>query len=233
VAVEGARFAYDAWHREHPTGDGPWYDLVKAALGSGLLDGARVLEIGCGGGVFAAWMAENGAGDVVAQDFSVTPIAEAERRFHHDNLTFSVGDIEAIDAPAESFDLAVSCETIEHVPDPAKAVAELARVLRPGGTLLLTTPNYMSLIGVQRMYWKVKGRKWDEGGQPIAHLTVLPRTMLWCRRSGLTIERITGAVWDLPVPGRQPYPLTPPERYRKLFVPVAMHQLIEARRPAR
>jgi 2-polyprenyl-3-methyl-5-hydroxy-6-metoxy-1,4-benzoquinol methylase len=231
--VEDFSAAYDAWHREHVTGDGPWYDLVKTALSGRLLAGARVLEIGCGSGTFAAWMAESGAAEVVGQDFSAVPISHATERFRHDNLTFSVGNIEAIDAPAESFDLAVSCETIEHVPHPAKAVAELARVLRPGGTLLLTTPNYMSLSGLHRVFREATGRKWDEGGQPIAHWTLLPRTKRWCRLSGLTIQRVTGVGWYVPMRGRGPYAWKPSKRYRQAFSPVALHQLIEARRPMR
>lgn len=222
--------AYDDWHRLNPTGAGPWYELVKTALVPDVLNGARVLEIGCGGGMFAAWMAESGAGEVAAQDFSATPIAEAQRRFPLANLTFSVGDIEAIDSPDQAFDVVVSCETIEHVPRPARAVAELARVLRPGGLLLLTTPNYLSLQGVQRMYWKVTGRRWDEGGQPIANLTLLPRTVRWVRRTGLRIERLTGDVWAVPIGGR-PRAFQPPDQYRKLAVPLAFHQLVEARRP--
>lgn len=169
-------------------------------------------------------------GEVAAQDFSATPIAEAQRRYPLDNLTFSVGNIEAIDSPDQAFDVVVSCETIEHVPHPARAVAELARVLRPGGVLLLTTPNYLSLQGVQRMYWKVTGRRWDEGGQPIANLTLLPRTVQWVRRTGLRMERLTGDVWAVPIRGRT-RTFQPPDRYRKVFVPLAFHQLVEARRP--
>jgi 2-polyprenyl-3-methyl-5-hydroxy-6-metoxy-1,4-benzoquinol methylase len=231
--MDSPRAVYDVWHREHPTGDGPWYGLVKSALSSELLDSSRVLEIGCGGGDFAAWLAARGPREVVAQDFSATPIEMAQRRFRHDNLTYSVGNIEAIDARDASFDIVISCETIEHVPDPATAVAELARVLRPGGTLLLTTPNYMSLTGIQRLYWKATGRKWTEGGQPIAHCTFLPRTVQWCRRSGLAIQRVTGQGWYVPRRGRVPHSWTPPDRYRKAFVPLAMHQLIEAHRPVR
>ncbi len=227
--LDTSRALYDDWHRQNPTGYGPWYDLVRAALVPDLLCGARVLEIGCGGGDFAAWMAESGAGEVVAQDFSATPIAHAQERFSRENLTFSVGDIEAIDAPSESFDVVVSCETIEHVPHPAQAVRELGRVLRPGGTLLLTTPNYISLQGIQRIRWKLTGRKWDEGGQPIANLTMLPGTKLWVRQSGLRIERLTGDVWAIPVGGRV-REWTPPDRFRGAFVPVAYHVLIAARR---
>lgn len=230
--MDDARIAYDCWHSKHRTGDGPWYRLVRGSLGRRqLLAGARVLEIGCGGGDFAAWMAENGASRVIGQDLSSVPIATANERFGRDNLTFAVGDIENIAYPAGSFDLVVSCETVEHVPSPPEATFELARVLRPGGVLLLTTPNYMSITGLHRVFREATGRTWDEGGQPIAHWTALPRTLYWIRRSGLTIQGVTGDGWYLPVPRRPGgYTWQPPGWCRRAVVPFALHQLIEARK---
>jgi len=231
--VEDTRGAYDRWYSGHRTGTGPWYRLVMASLGGGkLLAGARVLEIGCGSGDFAAWLAEGGADAVTGQDLSSVAIADANGRFQLDNLTFAVGDIENIAYPAESFDLVVSCETIEHVLSPPKAISELARVLRPGGVLLLTTPNYMSITGLHRVFREATGRKWDEGGQPIAHWTVLPRTLRWIRRAGLTIRGVEGDGWYLPVPTRPGgYAWEPPAACRRAVVPLALHQLIDARKP--
>jgi SAM-dependent methyltransferase len=68
------------------------------------------------------------------------------------NIEWRVADIQALPWPDNSFDTAISCETIEHVPSPRTAVRELARVLRPGGKLFLTVPNYFSMLGVHRLY---------------------------------------------------------------------------------
>ena len=231
------RDAYDEWHRSHTTGSGPWYGLVWDALERReLLRGARVLEIGCGGGAFAARLADNGAGAVVGQDYSPVAIEHAQTQFQRPNLSFEVGDIQEIAYPTGDFDVVVSCETIEHVPDPRRAIVELARVLNSTGTLLLTTPNYMSLSGLHRLWREATGRGWDEGGQPIVHWTTLPRTVSWLRHSGLSVRRVAGDGWYVPVRHRsEGYALRPPAPARRLMSGVALHQLLEAghRRPSR
>lgn len=224
------RSEYDAWHEQHDTGTGPWYELVWAALERGrLLPGARVLEIGCGGGEFAFRMAAGEAAVVIGQDFSPLVVQRARACFHRDNLRFEPGDIERIRYPKGYFDVVVSCETIEHVSDPGRAVCELARVLRPGGRLLLTTPNYMSITGLYRLYLNATGRQWDEGGQPLVHWTMLPRTLRWLHRSGLSLERLDGDGWYLPIPRRPSgYALHPRGWRRAIAKPFAVHQLLEA-----
>ncbi|MGA2928384.1 MAG: methyltransferase domain-containing protein [Solirubrobacteraceae bacterium] len=156
--MSAARSAYDDWHREHPTGAGLWYELARRVLRDHLA-GMSVLEIGCGGGSFSAWMAAEGATRVVGADFSPTAIASAQAEFRADNLEFDMTDITAMDYLGETFDIVVSCETLEHVPSPQAAVRELARVLRPNGLLVLSVPNYLSITGAHRMFWKVTGRR--------------------------------------------------------------------------
>ena len=229
-----ASAAYDQWHKEHHTGQGPWYDMATQLLAAHpeLLTDARVLEIGCGWGDFAAWMASRGARSVVGEDFSGVAIEIARSRHKGVGVQFNVGDIEHIAHPAETFDLVVSCETIEHVRNPSVAVKELARVLSPDGTLLLSTPNYLSITGAHRVFREATGRKWDEGGQPFVGWTMYPRTAAWVRRAGLAVVSTHGDGWYLPVPRRPGgLPLRPPpwlERWVKLG---AVHILMEAHKP--
>jgi SAM-dependent methyltransferase len=228
------RAAYDEWHAEHPSGQGPWYELAKRILRERpkLLDAGPVLEIGCGGGDFAAWMAANGAREVVGEDFSPVAISRAQAEHDGAGVRFRTDDIEHIDHPADAFSLVVSCETIEHVREPKRALAELVRVLRPGGTLLLSAPNYLSITGAHRAYRELSGRGWDEGGQPLVSWTLYPRTAAWMRRAGLNIVSTHGDGWYVPVP-RRPGGLAlrpPPWAYRWMKL-TALHVLLEARKP--
>jgi 2-polyprenyl-3-methyl-5-hydroxy-6-metoxy-1,4-benzoquinol methylase len=108
--------------------------------------GERVLDVGCGSGVFAAAMARRGA-DVVAIDANEDAVAYARDAFPDPRLRFERGLVEDLAFEAASFDHAVCLEVIEHIEvERTRALLRhLRRILRPGGTLLLTTPNYRGL----------------------------------------------------------------------------------------
>jgi 2-polyprenyl-3-methyl-5-hydroxy-6-metoxy-1,4-benzoquinol methylase len=119
------------------------------------------------------------------------------------NITWTVANIQEMPWPTGTFDAVISCETIEHVPRPRVAVAELARVLRPGGRLFLSTPNYFNLAGVHRIYARwLRGRRFQEEGQPINHFTLLPRVAAWVRRAGMEVLRVRSVNHSIPFPRR-------------------------------
>jgi SAM-dependent methyltransferase len=104
------------------------------AAGSG--PGTAMLDLCCGAGLIAGEAAARGAA-VTGLDFSPAMLAEA--RAAHPALHFAEGDAEAMPFPDASFDAVVSSFGIHHVPRPERALAEAFRVLRPGGTLAVTT----------------------------------------------------------------------------------------------
>ena len=113
-----------------------WVDRYLAPL---LADGITVLEVGCGPGALAtaAALAAPGA-QVIGLDQTDRCLAEARRRaFHVRNVSFKKGD--AVELPFEdgSFDVIYSRFVLEYVPEQARAVAEMARVCRLGGTVIL------------------------------------------------------------------------------------------------
>lgn len=64
--------------------------------------------------------------------------------FAHENspeLNIQKGDIQFVNYPDDSFDIAIATAVIEHVPDPAKAISEAKRILKPGGILILSAPD--------------------------------------------------------------------------------------------
>jgi 2-polyprenyl-3-methyl-5-hydroxy-6-metoxy-1,4-benzoquinol methylase len=202
--MSDAADAYDAWHDARESGNwddppmAPWHLLTIAHLPE--VRGKRVLEIGCGRGVFARYLAERGA-EVVAADFSPAAVEHARRRLEGLHATALVADIQDVPFPDGDFDVVVSQETLEHVPDPMLGLAELVRVTRPGGKLIVTTPNYLSLMGVWRLACKIVGKPYSEVGQPINQPLMLFHRVRALRRLGCRVDAVAGTHQLLVIPG--------------------------------
>ncbi len=88
-----------------------------------------------------------------------------------------------LEAASEQFDVVLNYETIEHVPDPTAFIAELARVLKKGGTLILTTPNRLW----EPVHWFSATFKLDHGEGP--HRMLPRKELIRCIESnGLAIQ---------------------------------------------
>jgi 2-polyprenyl-3-methyl-5-hydroxy-6-metoxy-1,4-benzoquinol methylase len=96
-----------------------------------------VLDAGCGTGRATAALVRRHA-EVVAFDIGEHLVTRARRRCACRPV---LGSVMSLPFPDAVFDVVCSTEVIEHVPDPSMAVKELARVLKPGGHLVLSTPN--------------------------------------------------------------------------------------------
>jgi ubiquinone/menaquinone biosynthesis C-methylase UbiE len=230
--VHNDRRAYDAWH-DAVSGaaalDTPWHRMVQGALDSRHdLAGKRVLEIACGRGDFAAWCTKlpTPPALLVAADFSGVAVRLARQSSTPGARTaFFQADAQSIGIASAAFDTVICCETLEHLHDPVAAVAELARVLRPGGRLFLTTPNYLGPMGAYRGYLRLTGRRYSEEGQPVNRFLMAPQMRRWLRRAGLEIVESETTGHYLPWPGRAP--ILVQERSRWLS-PFGLHSLIVA-----
>lgn len=235
-----SRELYDRWHADLPAdaeSDAPWHDLVRKHLRPQDVAGRSLLEIGCGRGGFSCWLASQAEppARLVGADFSAAAIDKARElaeRMAINSVDWRVADIERLPFEDNTFDTVISCETIEHVPSPRVAVAELARVLRPRGRLLLSTPNYLGGMGLYRAYLRCVGRRYTEGGQPINHFNMLPRTRRWVAAAGLRIVTSDGTGHYLPVPGRRPIEMRWLNSPRILMHWLALHSLVIAEKPA-
>ena len=135
---------------------------VTAALAA-LPEGDRILDAGAGEQRYRVACEHL---RYVSQDFAqyvpaAAPAGLREEGWEYGSLDI-VSDITAIPEPDASFDAVLCTEVLEHVPDPPAAIAELARLLRPGGTLILTAPfaslthqaPYHFATGFSRFYYE-------------------------------------------------------------------------------
>lgn len=105
----------------------------------GPLSGKRVLDCGCGEGAYVRALLEQGA-DAEGIEYSAAKVA-AFRRLGHEPARVQEGDLEKLPHPTATYDFALLNEVLEHVPDDARAVTEVHRVLKPGGLLAVFAPN--------------------------------------------------------------------------------------------
>ncbi len=231
------RTDYDVWHErifsadpEHEDASSPWYRLVREQLGS--VTGLRVLEVACGRGGFVRELCRAGA-EVTGCDFSLAALGVAREKLralgNGGSWVLVQGDAQGMPFADESFDIVISCETIEHVPDVKSALREMWRVARPGAKFFLTTPNYANLMGLYDLYARVRhpGRKDD---QPFDRRQWFAQVRSSVRDAGWTILRSDGTVHQLPViPGHNPVELTFLEAsrvIRRLLSPFAFHYFL-------
>jgi arsenite methyltransferase len=118
----------------HPGGDRLTLRLAELA---GIGPGTRVVDVACGTGASARLLARELGADVVGVDLGAQTIERAARAASADGARFLHGDAEALPLPDASFDVALSECSLCTFPDKPRAVAEMARVLRPGGTVAI------------------------------------------------------------------------------------------------
>ena len=112
--------------------------VARYRFAAQFVSGRRVLDAGCGEGYGTALLASAGAESVVGVDVDEPTIEHARERYGRD---FQVADVAELPFEDDSFDVVVCFETIEHLADGSRAVAELRRVLADDGVLVISTPN--------------------------------------------------------------------------------------------
>jgi ubiquinone/menaquinone biosynthesis C-methylase UbiE len=233
---------YDKWHikvfesdPEHADESSPWYQIVMKFLPP--VKDKRILEIACGRGGFSRILGLRGA-SVCGADFSASAVEIAKERLHRDpsltdRVTYVQADAENMLFDENTFDIVVSCETIEHVPNPRVALREMYRVCKPGGMLYLTTPNYLNFMGLYLIYAAVRhpGLK---SSQPLDERFLFPQIRQFVTGAGWKIIRTDGTVHQFPfIPGRDPVQFPGLESnpiIRRLLSPFAYHYFVIARK---
>lgn len=150
-----------------------------------LMPSGAVLDVGCATGFFLE-MAEEAGWDVWGVELSEEGASRARRRFGDRVFCGSLAEAKF---PSSRFDLVTLFDVIEHVADPRGLVDEVSRILRPGGLLLLTTPDIGSLSA------RLMGKYWIHFTEN-EHLCFFDRQRIkrFMRDHGFSLELVTSAV---------------------------------------
>lgn len=141
-----------------------------------LPEGSRGLDVGCGVGLFALWLAEaiGPRGRVVGIEPSAERVEAARAMVGHgplaDRLEFRVGDATKLDVPDATFDWVWCGDVLHHVQETARALSELARVVRPGGRIIVKESQLLHGVFLP--------------GHPVLERRLRQAEMEWSRHEG-------------------------------------------------
>jgi SAM-dependent methyltransferase len=132
--------------------------------------GGRWLDVGCGTGALAETILALAApGEVVGIDPSPAYVAFARDRLHDPRIRFEVGDARALQEAPATFDAVVAGLVLNFVLEPERALSEMVRVARPGGTVAAYVWDYAEGMQLMRHFWDAaaaldpRARELDEG----------------------------------------------------------------------
>jgi 2-polyprenyl-3-methyl-5-hydroxy-6-metoxy-1,4-benzoquinol methylase len=183
------------------TSTAPVYRMIAGALRGRHPGGGTLLDVGCGRGDLWPFVADRFTAYLGADVIPYDGFPESG--------TFLTVDFDAggVPLPDDAADVVVSAETIEHLENPRAFLRELVRLARPGGWVIVTTPNQLSLLSKLTLVVKNQFNAFQDGCYP-AHLTALleidlRRMALECRLGDVAIAhsragRIPGVSWHYP-----------------------------------
>ena len=159
------------------------------------LAGRRVLDVGCGGGLLAEALARAGARvtaiDLAPGMIEVARLHAAESALAVDYRLAAAEEVAAAEPAA--FDVVTCMEMLEHVPRPAAMTATLARALRPGGALFVSTINrnlrsfLLAIVGAEYLLGLI-----PRGTHEYERLIQPSELARWARAAGLTLQSLAG-----------------------------------------
>jgi 2-polyprenyl-6-hydroxyphenyl methylase / 3-demethylubiquinone-9 3-methyltransferase len=181
----------------------PLHDINPLRLdwiaGHTALEGAAVLDVGCGGGILAEAMARLGA-RVTGIDLSEKALRVAELHLHESSLSIHYQKASVEDyalAQAETFDVVTCMELLEHVPDPASMVAACARLVRPGGQVFFSTINrnpksyLFAVVGAEYILGLL-----PKGTHDYMRFIKPSELARWSRAAGLRVDELIGMTYN-------------------------------------
>lgn len=170
-----------------------WVDQRAAVAGKKLLD------VGCGGGIFSESMAQRGAA-VTGIDMGEAPLSVARLHLLESGLDIDYRQSTAeqlADSQPEQFDTVCCLEMLEHVPDPSAVIAACAALTKPGGELFFSTINrnpkayLFAIIGAEYIL-----RLLPKGTHEYQKFIRPAELASWVRAAGLELVEMTGMLYN-------------------------------------
>ncbi len=163
------------------------------------LGGQEVLDVGCGGGILSEGLCKAGARvtaiDLAADALEVAKLHALESQLRIDYRLVSVEDL-AAERPG-GFDAVTCMEMLEHVPDPTQAVAAISRLVRPGGSVFVSTLNRnfkafaLAIVGAEYLL-----RMLPRGTHDYRKFIRPSELARWARQSNLELVDMTGITYN-------------------------------------
>jgi ubiquinone/menaquinone biosynthesis C-methylase UbiE len=167
---------YEGAYSEHVQGYDTYGLTIMAQAAAAELEGVElpgkeVLDVGCGTGIMSFLALERGATRVLGGDVSSLMVGRAQAKARAggrspEQVAFREMDAESLPLPDASFDLVLSSLALGMVPNQRKAVAEMARVLRPGGRVVVGVHGREYLWEAQDAAFRAAPRQWLLGYRP-------------------------------------------------------------------
>lgn len=163
------------------------------------LNGKKVLDVGCGGGILSESMAKSGA-NVTGIDMSPQPLAVAKQHAQDNNLIIDYQQSTIEDflqqhqqLQAEKFDVITCMEMLEHVPDPLSIIRSCRQLLKPDGVLFMSTINRtlkawaLVVIGAEYIL-----KMLPQGTHDYEKFIKPSELLAYCDQVGLTCQQLKG-----------------------------------------
>ena len=202
---EGSYPGFDRQQLRHRT--------VAKALSEELPDrNASILDVGCGTGGLSRVLHESGYLQLAGCDWLAEDEVDGPPGFAYRQVDLNRDGLSGYSDAG--FDVIVCSDVVEHLENPAAILREFARVLRPGGTALVSLPNAFNAL--ERLSWLMRGNstryKREKSTNEFGHISVIPRDVLHslAARAGLEVGGARGGYCYLDgymlLPGRDVSP---------------------------